>query len=264
MEKFRNRLRIGAWNGSGALYGTKAQVKEARRLLRRALAGSAERLQFLDDRKLELAARFAKPYEMISGWNLERTLAVLKPVYGLMKGIPTDHPLQSTYWRKRTPIPSQMDPDRDGCGLIWCSPVCPNEGRYARELTTLASELMLRHGFEPAISLTVITDRTLACIISIAYDRDVPGEDGRAMACYHDMLGRFAEAGYYSYRLSVGAMGAMGHGGSYTKLLHGFKQMLDPNGILAPGRYIVETTAAPPPAEAAQSRDDQGAVSNLA
>ena len=31
-------MKIGIWNGSGALYGTKAQVKEARRLLRRALA----------------------------------------------------------------------------------------------------------------------------------------------------------------------------------------------------------------------------------
>jgi hypothetical protein len=36
MARFRKELRIGVWNGSGALYGTKAQVKEARRLLRKA------------------------------------------------------------------------------------------------------------------------------------------------------------------------------------------------------------------------------------
>ena len=99
MQRFRRDLKIGAWNGSGALYGTKAQVKEARRLIRKALGGVATRLEFLDDRKLELASLFAKPYEWVSGWNLRRTLAVLKPVYGLMKGIPTDHPLASTYWR---------------------------------------------------------------------------------------------------------------------------------------------------------------------
>ncbi len=131
-----------------------------------------------------------------------------------------------------------MDPDRDGCGLIWCSPVAPNDGGHARRLTALASDVMLRHGFEPCISLTLITDRTLACVLSITYDREVEGEDGRALACYHELLGRLAENGYHSYRLSIGAMGAMGQTGSYMQLLQTIKQTVDPNGILAPGRYI--------------------------
>jgi 4-cresol dehydrogenase (hydroxylating) len=115
--ELRRELRIGSWNGSGALYGTKRQVAEARRLLRRALRGKAQRLQFMDDRLLALAERFATPFQWISGWDLRRTLAVLGPVYGLMKGVPTDHPLFSTYWRKRTPPPAaNMNPDRDGSG----------------------------------------------------------------------------------------------------------------------------------------------------
>ena len=81
-DAFPAGIKIGAWNGSGALYGTRAQVREARRLLRRRPAGKASRLEFLDDRKLRLASLFAKPYEMVSGWKLERMLAVLKPVYG--------------------------------------------------------------------------------------------------------------------------------------------------------------------------------------
>src|SRR5262245_41264618 len=145
MEKFRKDLRIGAWNGSGALYGTRAQVKEAARLLRRALAGKATDLQFLDDRKLETATRFAGVYQKLTGWNLRRTLAVLKPVYGLMKGIPTAQPLFSTYWRKRSAAPAQMDPDRDGCGLLWCSPVAPNDGRHAAAIATLANDSLLRN-----------------------------------------------------------------------------------------------------------------------
>ena len=238
LEKFRRELKIGVWNGSGALYGTKAQVREARRLLRRALSGKVSRLEFLDDRKLSLASRFAKVYERISGWNLERTLTVLKPVYGLMKGIPTDHPLASTYWRKRTPPPAQMDPDRDGCGLLWCSPVVPNQGSHAQQVTELAINLVLAHGFEPAISLTVLTDRTLSCIISIAYDRKTPGQDERAMSCHHELLDRLAGKGYYPYRLSTGAMSAMGSPSAYTRLLESIKQTIDPGGVLAPGRYV--------------------------
>src|SRR5258705_366217 len=114
MQRFHKELRIGAWNGSGALYGTRAQVGEARRLLR-------------------------------------------------------------------------------------CSPVAPNQGCHAERITGLAGEIMLRHGFEPMISLTVLTDRTLSCIISLGYDRHAPGEDQKAMTCYRELLDRLAIDGYYSY-----------------------------------------------------------------
>ena len=237
MGQFRRDLKIGAWNGSGALYGTKAQVAEARRLVRMALKGKATRLEFLDDRKLALASRFAGVYQRISGWDLKRTLAVLKPVYGLMKGVPTAHPLFSTYWRKRTPAPAAMDPDRDGCGLLWCSPIAPNQGRHARRVTDLAKERMLASGFEPAISLTVLTDRTLSCIISIAYDREVPGEDLRAAECYRELLTSLGKEGYLPYRLGVNWMAAMEEGNAYSETLRLLKGALDPHGIMAPGRY---------------------------
>ena len=38
------------------------------------------------------------------------------------------------------------------------------------------------------ISLTMITERSLACVISIAFDRELPGEDVRALDCYHDLM----------------------------------------------------------------------------
>jgi 4-cresol dehydrogenase (hydroxylating) len=244
MTQLRRELKIGAWNGSGALYGTRRQAAEARRLLRKALRGKAQRLQFLDDGKLRLASLFATPYRWISGWDLERTLAVLKPVYGLMKGIPTEHPLASTYWRKPAAPPADMDPDRDGCGLLWCSPVAPNDGAAASHLTQLASARVLAHGFEPAISLTMISGRALACIISLAYDRGIAGEDERAKACYRHLVSELAHYGYYSYRLPIGMMAGMGESGPYTDLLDGIKHAVDPRGILAPGRYVRDTRKA--------------------
>lgn len=238
MREFRRELRIGAWNGSGALYGTRAQVKEARRLLQRALRGIASKLQFLDDRMLRVASAFAGPYEMLTGWRLQRMLALLRPVYGLMKGIPTAHPLASTYWRKRTPPPAAMDPDRDGCGLLWASPVAPADGHHAHRLTGLASDILLDHGFEPMISLTMVTERSLACVVSIAFDRELPGEDVRALDCYHDLMQRLASDGYYPYRLGLAGMAGGEQPGAYSDLLRDIKDMLDPAAILAPGRYV--------------------------
>lgn len=237
MPRFRKQLHMGAWNVSGGLYGTRAQVREARRLLRRALAGTADKMQFLDDRTLKLADRFAGVYRFFTGWDLRGALELVKPVYGLMQGVPTDHALNSTYWRKRTPPPPAMDPGRDGCGLLWCSPIAPAEGGHARELFELASGALLQHGFEPAISMTMINDRSLACVVSIAYDREVPGEDAKASECYHALMRKLASRGFYSYRLTVQSMAAMGQNGGYNALLRSLKTVIDPNGILAPGRY---------------------------
>jgi 4-cresol dehydrogenase (hydroxylating) len=237
MSGLRRRLHFGAWNGSGGLYGTRVQVREARRLVRRALKAKADKLQFLDDRALELAGRFAGIYRFFTGWDLSRALDLVRPVYGLMRGVPTDQPLASAYWRKRTPPPVHMDPDRDGCGLLWYSPVAPAAGRHARELTGLAGDILLAHGFEPAISLTMISERSLACVISISYDRAVAGEDRKAAECYEDLVRQLSSRGFYSYRLGIQSMAAIRQAGGYERLVRSIKAAVDPNRVLAPGRY---------------------------
>lgn len=244
MAGLRTRLRIGVWNGSGGLYGTTAQVREARRLLRSALRGKVARLQFINDRTLVLARRFARPYGWISGWDLRAALALLEPVYGLMQGVPTQQTLASAYWRKRLPPPADMNPDRDGCGLLWCAPVAPLEGGAAERMSQISIDVLLRHGFEPMLSLTTVTERALTCVVSIAYDRAIDGEDARAMACYQELLETLAAAGYYSYRVGIQAGAHLERDTPYERLLSSIKGALDPQGILAPGRYGIRTPGA--------------------
>ncbi len=232
----RKKLKCGAWNGSVGLYGTRAQVAETRRLLKKALRGRVSKLQFVDDRKLELASRFAKPYGLMTGWDITRALQLVKPVYGLMKGIPTDHPLRSCYWRKHS-IPERMDIDRDGCGLLWCAPVAPLDGAHATAIATLANRTLLAHGFEPMISITLLTERAIGCVISISYDRDIPGEDQRAAVCHRELLSLLNASGYVPYRLGLDSMEQMRTGDGLDSLLRSLKEAADPNGILAPGRY---------------------------
>jgi 4-cresol dehydrogenase (hydroxylating) len=237
MQGFRSHLRIGAWNGSGALYGTRTQVREARRLIKAALHGKVDRLQFLDDRKLRLAKRFAKPYQFLTGWNLTRTLTVLEAVYNLMKGIPTGKTLGSVYWRKRTPVPEEMNPDRDGCGLLWFAPIVPARGTDVEALTSVVIDTMLEDGFEPMISLTLLTERAIACVVSISFDRAIPGEDDRAMSCYRRLLTEVTALGYRSYRLGVHSMEQMNVQDEYGRLLDKIKSAIDPAAILSAGRY---------------------------
>jgi len=237
MTRLRERMQIGAWNGSGALYGTKVQVAEARRLLRAQLKGKVARLQFLNARKLAMAQRFSRVYRTFTGWDLSSALELVRPVYGLLQGVPTEKPLASAYWRKRTPPPADMNPDRDGCGLLWCAPVAPLEGGHAQRLAQVSIETLLKHGFEPLLSMTLVTERALTCVVSICYDRELPGEDQRALHCYRDLLAELTAHGYHSYRLGIQSTDEMATDDSYAATLRALKQTLDPHGILAPGRY---------------------------
>jgi 4-cresol dehydrogenase (hydroxylating) len=237
LADLRGRMNFGVWNGSGGLYGTRAQVAEARRLLRKALKGRVTKNQFLDDRVLNFAGRFSRTFSLLTRWDISRALELVRPVYGLMKGIPTDRPLASAYWRKRNPPPAQMDPDRDKCGLMWCAPVAPTDGKHAQLLSDISAAILLRHGFEPMLSITLITERALICVISLTYDREIPGEDERARNCYQELEAELERAGYPPYRLGIQSMAQAMAAGPYRRVLEAIKRTVDPGQILAPGRY---------------------------
>lgn len=239
MDYFAQSWDFGAWNGSGGLYGTKKQVAQARRLIKKALKGKVRKLQFIDDTMLKLAQIVAKQYQQVTKLNLPEMLKIIKPVYGLMKGIPTATQLKSTYWRKKAAPTEEMNPDQDGCGLIWCAPVAPLEGNCAQEINSITQGIFTKHGFEPLISLTLLTERCLGCILTITYDRNLPGEDAKAMACYDELLQALTNSGYYPYRLGIHSMEMLTHGEeSYQNLLNKLKTAIDPKNILAPGRYL--------------------------
>ncbi len=237
MAAFRTKLTMGYWNASGGLYGTRAQVSEAKRLLRKSLSNQNGKVRFLSESKLRMARRFAGLFSMLMRWDVRRTIEIVEPVMGLMRGVPTEHALASVYWRKRMPVPADRNPDRDRCGLLWYAPVAPAEGPAVAALTELASKTLLEFGFEPMISLTLLTARAVYAVISITYDRDLRGEDDRAMTCYSELSRRCTAEGFYPYRLGIQSMQDAFKSSTYTQLLSLLKNSLDPNGILAPGRY---------------------------
>jgi 4-cresol dehydrogenase (hydroxylating) len=162
-----------------------------------------------------------------------------------MRGIPTSKTMASVYWRKRCPVPADADPNRDQCGLLWCAPIAPLDGVHADRVAKLASEILLEHGFEPMLSLTLVEPRSIACVVSIGYDREVPGEDQRAMACHQRLLESMLSAGYPPYRLGVQSMRFVERPPGLERLLAAIHGVTDPNTVLAPGRYSLDRHLTP-------------------
>jgi 4-cresol dehydrogenase (hydroxylating) flavoprotein subunit len=238
LRQLSRSMNFGYWNGSGALYGTRAQVAEARRMLKKALRGKVTRLQFLDEGMLRIATRFAKPLGWLTGWDLSKTLELVKPLFGLLRGEPTAEPIKSAFWRKRTEGKADADPDTEGCGLLWCSHTAPTRGDDARIMMEITERVTLAHGFEPIVSITLLTERTLCSVVSISYDRGVEGEDKRAMACYRELMDSLLAAGYPPYRLGVQSGYSVPSEAGFENLMQSIKDRIDPKNILAPGHYL--------------------------
>jgi 4-cresol dehydrogenase (hydroxylating) len=132
-----------------------------------------------------------------------------------------------------------MDPDLDGCGLLWCSPVVPNTGAHAQVVTDLASSILLAHGFEPQMSISLASERAFICVVTISFDRRVPGEDERAIGCYRELSRRLIDMGYPPYRLtSISTLARTEN--EFSAIFQRIKSALDPGGIMAPGRYSAD------------------------
>ena len=230
---------FGAWNAAGALYGTKQEVALARKKIKRQLRKvPIKKLRFLDDFMLKMAEKFQQPLKWILRLDFPEMLKVLKPVYNLTKGVPSDEFIPSLYWRKPLQIKQPIDPERDRCGLMWIAPIAPTDGLYAAEIWEITKSVFTQYNYEPAISITLLTERAMDSIISISYDRDIPGEDEKAMRCHDELLKKLADKGYFPYRLGIQSMGKLPKPeAAYLAFIKILKQTLDENGILSPSRY---------------------------
>jgi 4-cresol dehydrogenase (hydroxylating) len=234
------RKKIGAWNGVGALCGSREQVRAARRTIRRILAGKVDRLTFLSDERLKLLQRFPRIASALLKLNVPELLRTLQSSYGLMKGIPSEVALSLAYWRNRRP-PSpdpELNPARDGCGLMWFAPVIPITTCDVFAFRSIIEPIFSKHGFEACITFTAVNERCFDCTLPLLYDRDDPEEVRKAHECYTELVDACKRHGYVPYRLGLQSMsGQTAEDDVFWDVVGKLKGALDPQGILAPGRY---------------------------
>jgi 4-cresol dehydrogenase (hydroxylating) len=154
------------------------------------------------------------------------------------QGIPHSESLKSVYFKQSRGAPSELHPERDGCGVIWSCPTLPLRGRDCVQAIETAERLFDEHRFEPLFAFVTHGDRAAYFVPMLVYDRAIDGDDARAMACHDTVLSALAGAGYLPHRLGVHSMGALPHArDDYGALILRLKRALDPHDVLAPGRY---------------------------
>ncbi|HVE86496.1 MAG TPA: FAD-binding oxidoreductase [Myxococcales bacterium] len=211
LAELRAQVGSGAWNGATTVFAPdRGMGLTALRRARRALvrAGAEVRSLGVEDG--------AQPQGVPSGWAL-----------------------RMAYWRKRSPPPESPDLDRDGCGFIWVDVAVPFTGAAAAEAVQIAASAVPLFGFEPNLSLLSAGPRCLFLAALLAYDREAPGEDERALACHRALMRELGAAGFVPLRTGVESVGVElpRTADDSDAVLARVKAALDPAGALAGGKH---------------------------
>lgn len=220
---------IGLWNGVGVIHAPSREIGAALRSHVEALFRP-----HVDEVVFEAPSR-QQPVDgaaSIGAYSLE------SPFDSVFSGGTSDGALRMCYWRKRPDQTTEQGIHSDSCGVLWYCPTLPARGADVSLAVAMMDEISAEYGFEPNIGLISSTERTLEVTGAILFDRDRPGEDDRALVCHDKLMGTLTAAGFTPYRLGVQSMGLFeGLEEGAMALLRRLKAALDPQDILAPGRY---------------------------
>jgi 4-cresol dehydrogenase (hydroxylating) flavoprotein subunit len=239
----RDGAGVGAWTVSGALYGSSLQVAAARHALKKALKGTAAKSTFLTDSKIRTGALLARLLgDCAAGRRLRAKVALAESLFAMNRGVPNGRFLAGAYWRRRGGLPAafprQANPALDNCGMLWVSPIIPMRGADLLELHAMVEPVFRDYGFDLFVTASMINERSLGAVITVAYDKDDPEEIGRARQCYRTVYQKVMAAGFIPYRVGNQSMADLDpHADTYWKTVSLIKAALDPDAIIAPGRY---------------------------
>lgn len=249
LEQLGRKYRISPWTCAGGIYGTRAQVRLQRSLLRRALRRHGK-LTFVSDAALPFIERIVRWSERNESLRrvTERvagtSLAVLRSapyVHRLQQGIPTEFFVRHAYFRNARNRPDRdVDPARDRCGLIWFAPILPYSNEHLQPYLQACRTRFREFGFDFYVAMLLMNPRSMICLMSVLYDRDEPEEASRAQQLYETLLCDMLERGYQQYRAGLSSWNTVFLGApGLEQLAHRIKAAVDPDRILAPGHYGV-------------------------
>ena len=202
----REKHGLGAWTVSGAFYGPSLDALDPQI--------ARVRQHFEQSGK----ARYIPHEDAIR-------IDALRVAFNAFSGIPSVEELGLLKWRP-------------GGGNLWFLPGTPMDGTVANDFQRLARGIYEAHGMDYMV-MNVCGPRFARGLHVMTFNRQDEDESRRADACYRELSAAFAERGVFVGRAPIDyhefhmkqTMPA------FQGLCGGIKRALDPNGVIAPGRY---------------------------
>ncbi|MCI0711990.1 MAG: FAD-binding oxidoreductase [Chloroflexi bacterium] len=176
--------------------------------------------------------------DILNSENLfEKVPPLLHPTLSLLRGEPDSMSVRFIYRQFGAELPESdddLDPDHIPFGMKAYLPIIPANGEDMVRAIDLIDEVSIEYGFP----LQLQCDMYGRGLLTINFRRDDPDQTRRADACFHGLAARLSDAGLPPHRLSIDQMYLFPQlQPGLVDLVDQLKTVLDPNNIIAPGRY---------------------------
>lgn len=231
LARLRTERNIGKWIGLGATYPpSEAHAKADRDLIMEICKPYVTSIEFYTEQSVR------------TQWPTATDEAKAKMDFifnrSLLRGFTSPAGINMVYWRKPATV-AVTEIHRDGCGVLWYCPAIPFTGQDTLKAITIASKICNHYKLELNIGFLFISERALDITGAICYDRHKKGEDKRAKKCHDTIMREMQKEGYTAYRLGIPSMSLIkNRKPGTTRFLQKVKQAIDPDQVLAPGRYL--------------------------
>lgn len=232
--KLVKKYKLSEWSILIPLRGTTNQVIAQEKDLKKIVKNKSS-LKIYDEIKINFYDKMLT--KLFITLPFLKTIKKMKAFFEFLKGEPMDMTLASPYWRNKNAPPIQnRNPALDNCGLIWMAPTIPFAESDVKEFLNITIPVLHKYGIDDAISLLFANKKSLIATIPLLYDKDSSKETKNAHECY-EVLNRIYEAkGFLVYRKAIHSMPRY-DSGAYQDFIKSLKKHIDPNNIIAPGRY---------------------------
>lgn len=215
---------VPRWTGITALCGPVEQVELAGKDLQRALDAVGAAVGFIT--AADAAAEGTDP--MVRG------------MYDLHAGRPGEVFMRGLY---QTLGDTEHVEDIDALdttrhGMLACLPMYPMDGALVAEGIALTEQVCARHGVVPAVTVNPIDADAAESVVNLYFDTTDPAARDVAQACNRDLHRTLHGAGFRFYRADIETMPLLAElDPALWEADTALKAALDPDGIVAPGRY---------------------------
>ncbi|WBS03211.1 FAD-binding oxidoreductase [Pseudoduganella sp. SL102] len=226
----------GDWTSLGAVTGSVAQVRANLAEVRKRI-GDIATVRVLSEEKLALGYRVMHALRF---FRVARTnaaaIAAIRPLHVLALGQPTDAAIDNLLWRYGRSDLSATQLDQTNCGLIFINPALPMNGALVAKIVRELEEVA--RPFELYMTINIETATSLVAVINLLFDRSNADVAAAARATADALHAHLRSRQLEVYRARADMMeSVVDPADPYWQAVGAIKQALDPNGVIAPGRY---------------------------
>jgi FAD/FMN-containing dehydrogenase len=244
LESLKDKLGLTNWTGMGTLYCDKIIARIIQKEIKKILNPHCNKFIFMNQKKVHFFKKILKFVPKKFSTVLLDQLNKINQSLDIFEGKPGAAALPLTYWRSQSNPPLNsltINPDNEDIGLIWYSPIIVQDCMKTRDLIKMVMRICQKNNIDPLITFSAFDPRVFDATIPILFNRNDDVQKQNAYRCYEELVNSGMELGYVPYRLGIEGHKLVITQNNFWDLQSKIKKMLDPNNIMAPGRYSYES-----------------------